>query len=80
MSKPDGGPAFATGAVGTPYQGMSLRDYFAAQAMIGLLGGPGMPHINSVAEARGIDPVEAAAIAVYDYADAMIAERERARE
>jgi hypothetical protein len=30
MNKPTGGPAFPTG---TAYQGMTLRDYFAAKAM-----------------------------------------------
>lgn len=33
----NGGPAFPTG---TAYQGMSLRDYFAAKAMQGLMDAP----------------------------------------
>jgi hypothetical protein len=36
MNKPTGGPAFPTG---TAYQGMTLRDYFAAKAMQGVLAG-----------------------------------------
>ena len=35
MSRDTGGPAFP---VGTAYQGMTLRDYFAAKAMQTLLG------------------------------------------
>ena len=33
MSKDTGGPAFPTG---TAFQGMTLRDYFAAQALTGV--------------------------------------------
>lgn len=49
MSKiEDGGPAFPCETVGTdehgeyrlPYQGMTLRDYFAAKALQGLLANP----------------------------------------
>jgi len=42
MTTSDGGPAFAFGIVGTNgvsfiQQGMSLRDYFAGQALTGLM-------------------------------------------
>ena len=37
MNKPTGGPAFPTG---TAYQGMTLRDYFAAKAMQGIVANP----------------------------------------
>ena len=57
----DGGQAFA--AYGTA--GMSLRDYFAGQAMVGQL---------SLGECRDLKPVGVAASA-YEYADAMIKAR-----
>ena len=61
----DGGPAFAHG---NPEQGgdpgMSLRDYFAGQALAGILAcGPAAP-------------MDAAAFA-YRYANTMIKEREK---
>ncbi len=56
----NGGPAFPTG---TAYQGMSLRDYFAAKAMQGILF-------------EGLDPAETAQHA-YEMADAMLKEREK---
>ena len=66
----DGGPAFPSDLVignavtgRKPYDGMSLRDYFAAQAIRARWG-------NGVA----MTPEEAAMMA-YQLADAMIAER-----
>lgn len=78
MSRDTGGAAFpcmppqdtaAGSAVGYPHPegGMSLRDYFAARAMNGLLA-------QSVGTAYGSDPVLAAEYA-YEMADAMLAER-----
>jgi hypothetical protein len=41
MNKETGGPAFPTGTGVTPYNpGMTLRDYFAAKAMQGMLANP----------------------------------------
>jgi hypothetical protein len=66
MSKNDGGPAFPVGSETHPVdQGMSLRDYFAGQALIGMLA------------AKGIYYDEVAVKNAYRYADAMLAERER---
>lgn len=71
--KPDGGPAFAA-AWGSPEQGgdyvpgMSLRDYFAGQALVGLLAGRGGPLQRKFMSDE--------ATLVYDYADAMIAARD----
>jgi len=47
MSKNDGGPAFpfstrdldGTQMIGVQYSGMSLRDWFAGQALVGLIEG-----------------------------------------
>lgn len=77
----NGGPAFPYGptkATHTPYEegggesefthgneGMSLRDYFAGQALAGICANPNVDRMaNIVAEA-------------YKAADAMLAERER---
>jgi hypothetical protein len=54
-----GGPAFATGS----NYGMTLRDWFASQALIGMMaynGTKGCSHMANVA---------------YEYADAMLAAR-----
>lgn len=72
MSKNTGGPAFPVpvvdqeccGRFESGYGGMSLRDYFAAKALQGLLSGR-----NHIAEVS----VQLA----YEYADAMIKEREK---
>ena len=71
MSKITGGPAFpiplnpGESCQGHgPYDGMTLRDYFAAKALQGLLSGR-----NHIAEVN----VRLA----YEYADAMLKEREK---
>ena len=56
----NGGPAFPTG---TAYQGISLRDYFAAKAMQGLMDAP-MSNAEIADEA-------------YQMADLMIKAREK---
>ena len=87
MRKQNGGPAFprTPGSAGNDVgsetwlrdrglveDGMSLRDYFAGQALVGI--------ITAAAPARsGYDCGNDARIA-YEYADAMIAERETDRE
>ena len=71
----DGGPAFARpswpGAMGGWQNGMSLRDYFAAKALQGLLAFPGMEYADA--------PPEVAARDAYAMADAMLAAREQQR-
>jgi hypothetical protein len=67
VSRPDGGPAFPNitpdmNVDGGP--GMSLRDYFAAKAMQGLIMRRDWTHI----------PERDTALA-YEYADVMLAER-----
>ena len=68
----DGGPAFA---VSFPVRGsdvikgMSLRDYFAAAALQGLLAQADPPAIDN------LNGADFAAMA-YEYADAMISERD----
>jgi hypothetical protein len=70
----DGGPAFphefkaqtATGIWSDRAPGMTLLDYFAGQAMQGVIMGPGCP--GNAAEVSRI---------AYDFAQCMLAERER---
>ena len=66
-----GGPAFPLQSIGPDfapgYAGMSLRDYFAAKAMQGLLA-------QSCGTALGSDPIHGAQYA-YQMADAMLAAR-----
>lgn len=78
MSTPnDGGPAFPCESsiivngkqVTVPAQGMTLRDYFAAAAMQGLLHDPKV--CGTVAEYAN---------AAYQFADAMLAERTKTKE
>lgn len=69
----DGGPAFPCETLGIdehgeyrkPYKGMTLRDYFAAKAMQGILAG----------WATGLPPSDMTVEASYAYADAMLAAR-----
>jgi len=68
MDKPDNPPAFPRPGFEQPagmQDGMTLRDWFAGQALAGLL-----------AHASGEDPHKAPEMA-YRLADAMLAEREK---
>lgn len=79
----DGGPAFARSGFDvdterrakfatSPQEGMTLRDYFAAQSLIGLLacGSVPMPYTHGHKDG----PITAARRA-YQFADAMLAAR-----
>lgn len=92
MNKPDGGTAFpshehfianggATGdrkvITGQPHGGMSLRDYFAGQAMT-LFADPTLRQIVAVAATKAeSDLTEAIGVMAYQLADAMLAERSK---
>lgn len=71
-SKETGGPAFPVSNGMVPdVQGMTLRDYFAAKAMAGMLANPKLqPEILK----RGQSWIESSAWA---WADAMLAERNK---
>ncbi len=56
-----GGPAFPSGTDGLYFKGMTLRDYFAAQAMHGM--------------AKDDVSIKAIARVAYEISDAMLAER-----
>ena len=63
------------------HRGMSLRDYFAAKAMQALIAaahsGHGTDAIMKAAEATGLSESRIISSAAYDYADAMLAHREK---
>ena len=69
MIEDTGGPAFPRGL----YQGMTLRDYFAAKSLQGLLANPKLqPEILKQGGARSGWIEESA----YAFADAMLKERQ----
>jgi hypothetical protein len=88
MSKiPENPPAFArplsidktSGDYPTYYgeqDGMSLRDYFAAKAMQGMLASGHETAIEKTAIAAGGDPIRGLALASYGMADAMLKVRD----
>lgn len=64
----DGGPAFPSTHDRAPsYVGMSLRDWFAGQALAGMLAN----------QRGGLDTIADHASHAYVYADAMLVERAR---
>lgn len=76
--KPDNPHAFPVATIdGYTQDGMSLRDYFAGQALAGILssreGALAIMHDRP----EGMDPIPAIAIACGAYADALLAEREK---
>lgn len=76
MEKNDGGPAFPlqdhmAGGTIVRCDGMSLRTYFAAAAMNGIISNAGGIHKNGKFLGMGVGPVSEAAVA---YADALIVE------
>ncbi len=69
----DGGPAFPWGEHGTHLGGMTLRDYFAAKALRGIMA-------RVWCDEKGNEPpnlVESWAAGAYAIADAMLKERAR---
>lgn len=73
-----GGSAFpidpdlqSTGENDAPWRGMTLRDYFAGQALIGLLSGDRSILANAVNESN-TDVYYAASVIAYKFADTMI--------
>ena len=81
----NGGPAFPsgleTGHMAPLHNGMTLRDYFAAKAMAGLLSAPdvGVRYKDSEGTPEWIEQQVARDVAgvAYLYADAMLAAREK---
>ncbi len=78
----DGGPAFPDGSQNqwgyAVNSGMTLRDYFAAKAMQGLVGSAEWREDISEPEDRcGLEPTEFTAKSAYIIADAMLKARGR---
>ena len=74
MSKNNGGPAFPIVASSLEYiyvSGMTLRDYFAAKAMQGMISRTSWGIEDDAGDIAG---------EAYGYADAMLAEREKDNE
>ena len=71
-----GGPAFpcTSNAEGITYKGISVRDYFAAKALAALIGYETKDEYN-----RGKKAVPMLAAYAYEYADAMLKEREKSK-
>lgn len=70
LAKSDGDPAFpAMAFTEKQYRGMSIRDYFAAAAMQGI--------IACFKDHEGADTVETRVEKAYEYADAMLEERNK---
>lgn len=69
--KPDGGPAFPNmPEICHGNEGMSLRDWFAGQAVVGMMAA-------KVAQATSNTAAQILAKSAYLLADAMLAEREK---
>jgi hypothetical protein len=68
----NGGPAFVIPGGGCLAAGMTLRDYFAAAALQGLLAWPGD---NVCGNAHSNATYDQVAASVFSFADAMLAAR-----
>lgn len=70
-----GGPAFSTQFDYGPHgEGMTMRDWFAGQAMASLIL---VPATAAIARQDGNLPTKTLALAAYEAADAMLAAREK---
>ncbi len=75
MSKPENPPAFPTLEPHPPFGGMTLRDWFAGQALAGLLANPQHSIVDDWSWRSGSLTGDA-----YDYADAMLAARDTSND
>jgi hypothetical protein len=77
MKSVTGGPAFPVPGLqhDEDFNGMTLRDYFAGQALIGIASGEGVRACLHSAQLNNVSPRQVAAKVAYDYADAMLAAR-----
>ena len=82
MNKDTSGPAFpvslyagATYSGHEPFDGMTLRDYFAGQALAGLAAN--QQWLENVSQANGGDVCTAISVAAYEVADAMLEARSK---
>lgn len=76
MTIDNGGPAFASAGLDWHQDGMSLRDYFAAQALPAIIAA----YVEANGRCIGSDHVRPnCASHAYKFADAMLAERTKSR-
>ena len=73
--KDNGGPAFPVPADTWSLTGMSLRDYFAAKAMQGMLSNPAFQEICK--DFSGEQAIEYIKKCSFGFSDAMLEEREK---
>lgn len=74
--KETGGSAYPLENAGTEFQrGMTLRDYFAGQAIAGLLQSTDLKALKPIADKNKITMVQAFGVMAYNYADAMLEAR-----
>lgn len=82
-TKNDGGFAFPRhgGGLMPGEQGMTLRDYFAGQALAGYLASVSTPETmtlcSKAAKAQGMEEEPFIALVAYTFADAMLLERSK---
>ena len=79
---PDGGPAYPRIANLSveKMDGMTLRDYFAGQVLAGISASPErLQALAEIACVQGQEARQVSAAVAYQYADAMLEEREKAR-
>ena len=76
MSNTTGGPAFPTSNGGSPDDGMTLRDYFAAKAMQALIGTVFTDQGLIPTVHADVDDDEHLSLRAYDVADAMLKARQ----
>lgn len=80
MAKDGGGPAFpviASNGLGHVTDGMSLRDWFAGQALATLAGPDMFTAFKKLTDSTGNQVKNLLAQAAYEIADAMLKEREK---
>lgn len=76
-TRPDGYPAFPTGYGGKNHPGMTLRDYFAAAALMGANASPALFEVLTSGDVKNGSYYERLARSLYRQADAMLAERNK---
>ncbi len=81
MKKDTGGPAFPCEGVvtndGILWEGMDLRDYFAAKAMQAMLASPELMVVVIADQVLGENAKQRIANLSYQYSDAMLKAREQ---
>jgi hypothetical protein len=74
----NGGPAFPhPDYLASGWEGMSLRDYFAAKLMQGMVSSPGLLKVVTSMDVVGNSASERCAHVAYQWADAMLKAREQ---